>query len=294
MKKSRIFKTLCLIFVLLTVLTLLSSCSQAPAAEEISARVDELLRGSQQINKIFFGEGLPTYPRNSTVYDMPLTYSEEHGVYYLEFEMQEGENACYSGKMIMYYDTDARDYKFLTVNGLDYSPTTAVEVEPVYTDEKTGDKYYSAAYKASRPEYNYTEDDGLANYDVVRTDSPFVSIDAIKEEAEKYYTESYLEAVYSSAFDGVAFSTDGGVSGVRGARFTEYEGMLRQRNDIEPYILKERVYDISTLKIIRPSNSERVNITIDSHLEGESEILKVNLVIVLGEDGKWYLDSPSY
>ena len=84
------------------------------------------------------------------------------------------------------------------------------------------------------------------------------------------------------------------MSGVRSARFIEHELLLRQRNDIEPRIEKKRIYDYDTMKIVRPSDDERVNIKVDTHLEGEIEILSVTLTIIKAKDGKWYLDTPTY
>ena len=74
----------------------------------------------------------------------------------------------------------------------------------------------------------------------------------------------------------------------------EQGGLLRQSNEIDSQLPGLRVYDFSTMKIVRPSNAKRVNISVDTHLEGETDILNVNLTFTLGEDGQWYLDSPTY
>ena len=115
----------------------------------------------------------------------------------------------------------------------------------------------------------------------------FIELD---EAAEKVYSEDYLEGIYQVAFEGVGGSS----YGIKMARFYTEGGLLRQYNQLESYIDAHRVYDYDTLKIIRPSNDEFMNITVDTHLEGEEEILKVTLRFVKGEDGEWYLDSPTY
>ena len=147
-------------------------------------------------------------------------------------------------------------------------------------------------YTEPEVEYVYTADDP-SGYDVVRVDAPYTSIEQLEQAAKNVFSEAYLELIYSAAFDGVAF-VEGATSGVRSARFIEKDGLLRQSNEIEPRLQSQRIYDFSTMKIVRPSNAKRVNISVETHLEGEAEILKVNIVLVLGKDGQWYLDSPTY
>lgn len=262
----------------------LGSCG-APEVPEIHDRVVGLVEASYEINEIFFGEGLPTYPRVTLLTDMPLTYSAEHDVYYLFFEDAE------AGRLCMYYDAAAKEYRFLRV--VNTSDVTAADGESVYTDAAAGLSFFAAEYTEKTPEYVYGEDDPYNDYNVVRADAAYTSIDAIKAAAEKVYTKEYLEAVYQGAFDGVGFAVDG-ASGVRNSRFIEYDYLLRQYGKAEPLIKAKRIYDYGTMKIISPSNSKRVNLTMDTHLEGETEILNVRLTLILGADGQWYLDSPTY
>lgn len=56
-----------------------SSCGDgiaknAPKAEELRARVEELLAAAVPVNEIFYGEGLPVYAHDSD-------YAKEHGIY---------------------------------------------------------------------------------------------------------------------------------------------------------------------------------------------------------------------
>ena len=96
--------------------------------------------------------------------------------------------------------------------------------------------------------------------------------------------------IYQAAFEGIG----GGEYGIKMPRFYTEGGLLRQYNQAKNYIKVQRVYDYSTLKIVRPSNDTYMNVTVDTHLEGETEILEVTLRFVKGTDGEWYLDSPTY
>ena len=162
----------------------------------------------------------------------------------------------------------------------------------VFTNESAGIYLIASDYTEPEVEYVYTADDPTG-YDVVRVDSAYISIDELKAAAQAVFSEQYLELIYSSAFDGVAY-VEGAATGVRSARFIEQGGLLRQAHDIEPRLQSQRIYDFSTMKIVRPSNAKRVNISVDTHLEGEDEIMNINISLVRGADGQWYLDSPTY
>jgi hypothetical protein len=189
----------------------------------------------------------------------------------------------------MYFDKETNKYKFARiVNAADVKESDGT---PVLHDEESGVYLYATEYTEAKPEYVYNDED-MAGYNVVRTDAKYVSVDEIKSAAEKVYSTDYLEGVYQAAFTGLS---SGSVSsgGVIGARFIEQGYLLRQSASAKAYITAKRIYDYSTMKIVRPSNDEIVNITIDSHLEGSEEILKVRLTLVL-QDGQWYLDTPTY
>lgn len=262
---------------------LLSACSSAPELDDIRGRAEQLINDSAELNTIFFGTGFETYPRVDLPTDQPLEYDAEHDAYYILFE-----DETY-GEMCAYYDQAKKEYVYYQVLRGDLP---AIEQEFVYFDTENQIYLKECDYQPSKVEYVYTADDP-DGYDVVRADAPYSSIQEIKAAAEKVFSEEYLELIYSAAFDGVAF-VEGATSGVRSARFIEQGGLLRQSNEIEPRLTARRIYDLSTMKIVRPSSAKRVNISVDTHLEGETDILKVNIVLVLGEDGEWYLDSPTY
>jgi hypothetical protein len=57
-----LFLTLC---VMLSGMAMFTSCSRAPAVEEIYDRVVELVEASYDLNTVFYGAGLPVYKTNS-------------------------------------------------------------------------------------------------------------------------------------------------------------------------------------------------------------------------------------
>lgn len=262
---------------------LLCSCSSAPNLDDIRPRVEQLVNDSHELNQIFFGSGFETYPRVDLPTDKPLEYNAQHKAYYLFFE-----DETY-GEICAYYDQTKKEYVYYQVLRGDLP---AIEQQFVYSDTENQIYLKACDYQPPKVEYVYTNDDPN-NYDVVRADSKYLSIQEIKDAAQKVFSAKYLELIYSAAFDGVAY-VEGSSSGVRGARFTEYGGLLRQSNELNSQLPGLRVYDFSTMKIVRPSNDHRVNISVETHLEGQTEILKVNLTLTLGEDGQWYLDSPTY
>ena len=68
--KKRIITIILAVILLLSATTLFSSCSKPPEYAEIEDRFIELVEASYEINKVLFGNGLPTYER---VYDPRLS-----------------------------------------------------------------------------------------------------------------------------------------------------------------------------------------------------------------------------
>ncbi len=137
--------------------------------------------------------------------------------------------------------------------------------------------------------YNFS-DKGV--YEMVTRYAKFQSISDIKEAAEKVYSTKLLEEVfYPAAFTGYAISDGTGGSHYAYARFLEKEGQLYQYVE-QGYDIQMRVYDYSTMKVIRPSNAKSCYISIVSwepeHPEAASE---ETLRLVLQDDGEWYLDT---
>ncbi len=124
-------------------------------------------------------------------------------------------------------------------------------------------------------------------YEYVSTESKYITIEDMKRAAEKVYTTEYLSSVYMMAFDGYADE----IAGVTVARYYESEGWLFQSISYEPLIEGTRTFDFDSMKIVKPSRGDYVNIEIESELDGEA--LTVTLAFSKSSDG-WRLDTPTY
>lgn len=147
---------------------------------------------------------------------------------------------------------------------------------PVYDreDEKNAELYANLGLQYSKYEY-------------VSAESKYITIEDMKKVAEKVYTAEYLSSVYMMAFDGYADE----ISGVTVARYLESEGWLFQSTSYEPLIDGTRTFDFDSMKMVKPSNGEYVNIEIESELGGEALIM--TLAFSKTENG-WRLDTPTY
>lgn len=190
--------------------------------------------------------------------------------------------------------------------GVTAFPPGLTVAEKVYTNEKGESYYLLPGYKEPMFEYEYSSSDN-ENYDVVRLDSKYLTIDSIKEAAEKVYSAAYLKAIYSSTFDGIRSDFADSSSTVLLARYIEEssgEGepvYLRMSNVTKSLFSEQRTYDYTTMQIRSPYSRDRVNITIEangSYFDSETKTMKegvhtVKLSFVL-ENGVWRLDSPTY
>lgn len=131
-------------------------------------------------------------------------------------------------------------------------------------------------------------------YEIVQSESGYLTADSIKEAASKVYSADYLEGIYTMAFDGYS---DG--ESVTTARYLEADGYFLRYTygEKDPFDIlegKQRHYLFDTMRIVRPSSADYVNVEIESYLLGnEDEILTVTLCFTL-EKGEWRLDSPTY
>ena len=284
-------KIICLALCLILVLPALSACSKPPAYAEIEGRLQELVAASAEINRIFFGEGLETYarvydPRNSTA----LYTDEETGEKYHYYELED----ALLGRVVAFRRTAAVT-----------SPFTYVQV---LTEEQEGKKcdyvlgdgnlygYVLNDYTEPEYEFFYSTNDPT-DYDYVRYDGKYGSIEQIKAAAEQVYSADYLASVYNSMFIGSAAAADT-VDGLM-ARYIEYDHgdgtvSLMRSNTFEALITEVRQYDFSTAQIIEPANREYITISVESYLPSAPEQrLTVKLSMIL-QDGVWMLDSATY
>ena len=131
-------------------------------------------------------------------------------------------------------------------------------------------------------------DDKYTTYERVMENSRYLTVNEIKERSEKIYSTEYLKAMYETAFEGVM---TGNASAY--IRFYESQGWLYQNLYATDFELSERIYDYSSMKIVKPSNGEYVNITVDTYTLDDKKIKNISLTFVY-ERGNWYLDSPTY
>jgi hypothetical protein len=270
------------------------SCSQPPELDSVKDEFVALIEASVEVNNIFFGEGLPTYKRAEG--DGNLIYIEEHKAYYTF--ITDGERS------ILKYKIGDDDWKYAE------KTAEAGRGESIFTDSE-GNFYYPIEFDESQYEYVYGEDSD-EHYDYVRMDCKYQDIEAIQELAESVYTQGYLKGenwkegdlgyggVYAAMFDGFTIGTE--ISYARYRNDDSIDGFyLLKSNEFEPYFTEHKTYDYSTMKIVRPSKAELVNVEITAngrYIDYENFEVKtgahtVTLTFVF-ENGEWRLDTPTY
>ncbi len=132
----------------------------------------------------------------------------------------------------------------------------------------------------------YYEDE-LPSYNTLTNFAPYYNIDGIKQKAESVFSAEYLELIYEGAFKGVLSA------GHNYLRFYEFEGKLYQSQSATNFNLSERIYDYSTMQIVKPSNNEYINITVQSYTVDDPRPRTVSLSFIF-QRGDWYLDTPTY
>ena len=278
---KRIFAAaLCAVMILLT----LTSCGgRAPEFSEIQGRLEELIEASYGVNDILFGKGLSVYPKVYENEFQPYRVGDKVYYYYTLTDAELGE--------IYVYKSTYQQVKTYLQKTDEEDP----EKQAVY--EADGYFYYEIEYTEPTYDFYYRKDTDPRGYSYVKLDDEYGSVELIKMYAETVYSEGYLKGVYEMLFTGAAVSDD--ASGVRGARYYNYEDpdgrvWLMSADDYTPLVKEKRVYDISTAKIVRPSNKDFVNIEIESYLESTPDVrVKVTLSMIK-QDGVWMLDSATY
>lgn len=131
--------------------------------------------------------------------------------------------------------------------------------------------------------------DSVSGYNrVVLENSKYLNIEDMKEAAEKIFSNEYLSELYESAFDGIMISDTNAY-----VRFYDNTEWLYQNINAGEFSLYERIYDYSTMEIVKPSNSKYVTVSIESYTLNDPTRRTVNLSFVY-ENGSWLLDSPTY
>lgn len=140
----------------------------------------------------------------------------------------------------------------------------------------------------------YGDSEQYMAYEYVVQNEKYLFTDQIKWAAEKVYTAEYLDDIYTMAFDGYADENTGAVTT---ARYIDVNSWIMKYSygDTDPFnvLPGNRRYDFDTVEIVKPYSKTYISITIDSYLEGDSEILPVTLRFKRTENGL-RLDTPTY
>lgn len=281
-------RIICVALCLIMLACSLTSCG-APKIEEIRDRLGELIEASHEVNVLLFGEGPETYER---VYDPKATmqyHTDESGKRYYYFYVDDEKLG-----RVMGYRTKAYgdEYSYLLV-----SDKAGSAEDTVYTDSENGLYYIKIDYELEERDFYY--DSSLpSDYDVIRLDGEYVSIEAIKQKAEKVYSADYLSSIYETLFTGVMISDDT-ETGLLTARYIEYEDTtgntwFMKSNTYEPLMTEKRIFDLSSAKIARGSNSKRVRVELDSYLESQPNNRSKVIINLALQDGVWFLDNGTY
>ena len=139
----------------------------------------------------------------------------------------------------------------------------------------------------------------VGSYEFVTERSKFHSTDEIKEYAQTVYSKGFLEdVVYKTLFDGYAVEDGAGGAVYGEARYRDVNDRFssvveRDENGRDENILftSMRIYDYSTMQVRSLGREDACAIAMDSWLpEDPEKIENVELILVL-QDGQWFLDS---
>ncbi len=269
------------------------SCANPPELESVKQTFIDLIEASVEVNEIFFGEGLPTYPRLEG--DGNLIYSEEYKTYYMFIDAGD--------RLIVKYQLPDGTWMFAEKRNED------PEREEVYKDGINF--YYTVDFDDLDYKYVYDED-SPEHYDYVRLDCGYQNIAGIQAFAESVYSTAYLKGadwkegdleykgVYSAVFDGMQLGTE-----LVYARYITDDSddgfSILKYNKFEPYFEEHSAYDYDSMKIVKPSNAELVNIEITAtgrYIDLDSLEVKygeyTKALRFVMENGEWRLDTPTY
>ncbi len=126
------------------------------------------------------------------------------------------------------------------------------------------------------------------DYELVKPQANFQSVEEIKIAAAKIYSEKYLEtALFPAAFDGLATDT-----AVTGARYLEEKDALYQSTSNAFAIEGIPIYNYATMKVVAIGKKDACFVEIEYVLDIKPEQTQTaSIRIVRQDDGLWYLDS---
>ena len=152
--------------------------------------------------------------------------------------------------------------------------------------------YYDRDLPIYKPFYNdYSTESFTKDYHIVSSHAKYRSVDAIKMAAEQVYSPELLEqVVYPSAFTGLMVSGVGGAQFANARYLEDGENLYIYAGEDQTDFPTPLVYDYATMKIIQPSNAERVLLSVTAWEEDRpDEPITMRISVVLS-DGQWLLD----
>ena len=318
MKDFKIIKIIALVAAIALIISsifIIRSCSAPPDYEEIRARVEELIEASYDINEVIWGAGLPTYervidPKSSLIlYETGKTYLDKNGeeqplnyhYYYtlckdrtvIGFRQQKAYTSPYSYAYVTDTACDASSLAAIFPLAEGASADDSLYTE-VYSSAETGKFAYLVPYIEPAYDFYYSAADP-SDYDYVLADSPYSSVDAIKDYVRSVYAESYADSLDSILFDGVMEGDF--IQKARYSLYTNSRGvsMLASLNTYKPLFTERRVYLFDTARIDRNnSNDKSVQVEISSYLPSSPDKLVTAKIVFSLQNGQWFLASPTY
>ena len=133
-----------------------------------------------------------------------------------------------------------------------------------------------------------------SGYELITPYALYRSEDDIKAAAEQVYSRAYLdEVIYPALFEGYAIEGINGSATHALARYLQEQEWLYQDESATNYLTHGmRIYDYSTMKIVRPSNGQACYVSMNSWMPDSPDVISTNPIrLVLQDDGQWYLDS---
>ncbi len=303
-KKIIIIASICFVVCICVVaLVFALKPSDPPEYSEVKDRFEELVLASAVVNKIFYGEGLPTYERVVDPYSTVDTYTStkvdadgnEVEIRYYYYELNDKE----FGRVIGYRSSFLDDFTYARILSAPDENKT-----PLYFDQ--GDEIYVYLLDGyTPPEYEFFYDDSDPdNYDYVRfdceiNDEKIQNIKDIKKLAESVYSSDFLSDAYVPMFEGMEAAA-GNVSALK-PRYIEYT----DEEDATPYLMMEnsgdyvlvketRVFDFDTAKIVKGSTADYLYIEVETYLPSNPNDRLTDTFSMIKENGVWMLDSATY
>ncbi len=288
MRNKTAIRALCAALSLLMLLPTLSACrSKAPDISEVSVIFESLIEASYEINDIFYGPGLKTYPREYSVVDQG--FDRQNNVHYWIISDPE------LGRVLKYYSETEKEHI--------YMQELSAPKEGEEPDHITNGKYYYLLTEYDdKSDQSVYDAESPRNYDFVLLTEKYQSSEQIKDAADRVYTEKYLEGVYTMIFDGYMDEEIGMVYPRYMTAEVGEDNFFWKSNAFKPYFEVQTKYDYSSMKIVEPSRADYVNVEIRAYgicinyedLTYSTDWYTKTLKFEKNDAGEWRLATPTY